>query len=136
MLETCYNSERTSWVVLTILYTLRDSRRPLNGCWHVSFLVASCVVLGGIWALSWGSWGAFWLQVEGLGQHFGSKMGLLGSILGGLEAILGHLGFKLGVVGPSWLQVGGSWGVLGHFGSMLGGLGAILAPRWHQELKK
>ena len=71
--------------------------------------------LGGIWLIllpSWGLWGSFWLQLEGLG------------------VLLGHLGSKLGVMGPSWLSwshlgphAGGSWA---HFGSKLGDLGSKL----------
>ena len=85
-------------------------------------------------ALSLGSWrsfwlqlevsGPFWLQVECLGIHLGSKLEVL-------EAIWAP---SWGVLGPSWLQVGGSWG---HSGSKLGGLGSklksfggILAPSW------
>ena len=52
--------------------------------------------LGGLWPIlapSWGLWGSFWLQLEGL------------------VVLLGHLGSKLGVMGPSWLQVGGSWSI-------------------------
>ena len=68
------------------------------------------------------SWEPSWLQVGGLGGHFGSK-------LGGLEAILAP---SWGVLVPFCLQVEGSWLQVGkfweHFGSKLG---VKLAPTCH-----
>ena len=62
------------------------------------------VVLGGILAPSWRSWG---------------YLGLSWSQVGGLGAILAP---SWRVLGSSWLQLGGSWG---HLGSNLGFLGCL-----------
>ena len=55
--------------------------------------VFKLAVLGGTFSLEWGwtIWRASWLQVGGLGSHFGSKLGGVGS----------HFGSKTGVLALS-----------------------------------
>ena len=69
---------------------------------------------------SWGSGGSFWRQVGALGDHFGSKSGVLGTMLAPSwwsGSIFGGFGLhRLPIwtkVGPSWGQVGPSWSYVG-----------------------
>ena len=88
-------------------------------------------------ALSWGSWGPFWLQIGGLGGHLGSKLGVLGAILAPSSRSWGPSWLQVGVLGailaPSWGQVGPSWGQvgtkLGQVEAKLGQVGAKLGKK-------
>ena len=77
------------------------------------------VVLGGMLALNWRSWGYLglsWSQVGGLGAILAPSWEVLGASwlqLGGLGAILAPTSE---VLGTSWLQLGGSWSHLGGHG--------------------
>ena len=93
---------------------------------------------------SWGSSWFFWVQVGGLGSHFGAKLGLFGAFLapsgrswgpfclqvGSLRLFLCEVGPHGSKLGPVWGQVGAKLGQvgakLGQVGAKLGQVGAML----------
>ena len=70
------------------------SPSPIEGAHKTSNLER----LGAILAPSWWFWGPFWLQVGGLGRHFGPKLGGLGAML---APSWGVLALSRAFLGPS-----------------------------------
>eukprot|EP00973_Karenia_brevis_P048453 6724156-Karenia_brevis.AAC.1 len=73
------------------------------------------------------SWGSFWVQVDGVGAFFGSKVLRLGGFFlgGGLQ-----LNVLTAILAPSWKVWGHLSSKLEGLKAKLEGLGIILATSW------